>query len=163
MPPLRATVTGSFRKPFPRADTVLLLCSPGIWWPAHLRRPPGSGTYTTSHHIHVIKIVFLMAALPQGSQSHYARASLHTVRLTLTPQENQNPFQLVRDGLFQNTHLGRLDGDDAFCFTPFQNGRSDHKFTVGLPTALSFSIIVQKEEREKKSIFLMLSWGRNIF
>lgn len=104
-----------------------------------------------------------MAAFLQGSQSHYARASLHTVRLTLTPQENQNPFQLVRDGLFQNTHLGILDGDNAFCFTPFQNGRSDHKFTVGLPTALSFSIIVQKEEREKKIHLLNVVLGTEHF
>lgn len=78
-------------------------------------------------------------------------------------KKNQNLFQLARDGLYQYTHMGILDGDIAFCFTPFQNERSGPKFMAGPWTASYFSIIMQKGEREKKkSIFLMPSWGWSI-
>lgn len=53
-------------------------------------------------------------------------------------------------GFFQ-MHLRRYrDGDIAFCFTPSQNARSDHEFTVGTQTVFYFSIIKQKEERERE-------------
>lgn len=63
-------------------------------------------------------------------------------------------FSWSRDGLFRITHMGIPDRDIAFCFTPPQNGGPDHKFTVGTWTAFYFSIITQKEERERKKISL---------
>ena len=58
--------------------------------------------------------------------------------------------------------MGILEGGIAFCFTPFQNVRSDHKFTAGTRTVFYFSIIEQKERGGKKktktkSVFLMWS------
>lgn len=49
----------------------------------------------------------------------------------------------------------------AFCFTPFQNVRSDHKFTAGTRTVFHFSILRAETEEGKKqnktkSVFLIL-------
>lgn len=51
--------------------------------------------------------------------------------------------------------MGMLEGGTAFCFTPFQNARSDHKFTAGTQTVFYFSIIEQKERGEKTKISLL--------
>lgn len=119
-------------------------------WPEHLMRPAGGRVYNTRHHVHIIEIVFLRVGFLRGlgvpsreKQPSYGTAESPPIRKSRAISADVELFQM---------HLRRYqDGDTAFCFTPSQNARSDHEFTVGTQTVFYFSIIKQKEERKKKN------------
>lgn len=55
----------------------------------------------------------------------------------------------IETGFSESTY-GNIGWRYCFCFSPFQNGRSDHKFTVGTWTTFYLSITMQKKEGGKK-------------
>lgn len=118
----------------------------------------GSTILPLPYSYHQNYFVFLEDEFLQGYEPLYVRTSLHTMWLILIY------FSRLEMGFFRTHIWGYWREGIAVCFTPFQKGRSDHKFIVAGPgTAFYFSIMMQKEERKRKSIFLMLSWVGSIF